>query len=73
MENFTTFPIPLDQLGGMTQQEANDNLESTKKRDKKKDDYCEDNGLLLLRIPYWDKVNIKQLVSEFVRNNVLVR
>ena len=57
--------------GGMTQQEAQYNLESTQRRDKIKDDYCEDNGLLLLRIPYWDKGDIKQLVSEFVNDNVL--
>ena len=65
---FHYFPI---RKGGMTQQEAQNNLESTQRRDKIKDDYCKENGLLLLRIPYWDKGNIKQLVSAFIDDNLV--
>ncbi len=34
-------------------------FEDTKKRDKIKDEYCKDNGIKLIRIPYWEMNNKK--------------
>jgi len=58
-------------MGNMTEEEAKQNLETTKKRDKLKDDYCNENCYLLLRIPYWEKQNIKKIVEEFVNENLV--
>ena len=58
--------------GGISEDRAQENLESTQRRDKLKDDYCNDHGYLLLRIPYFEKDNIEVLVSEFINDNLLV-
>jgi hypothetical protein len=63
-----TLPI---RYGGISQEKAESNLKSSKIRDKIKDDYCDNNGLLLLRIPYYEKENIISLVSDFVYENTL--
>lgn len=34
--------------------------------DKKKDKYCKDNNIPLLRIPYWEFDNIEKLLSKFL-------
>lgn len=34
--------------------------------DKRKDKYCKDNNIPLLRIPYWEFNNIEKLLSEFL-------
>ena len=49
-----------------TPEEAEIKLAQIKLRDKIKDDYCNDNGFLLLRIPYWENNNINQIVSDFI-------
>ena len=46
-----------------------DKLENTQYRDKLKNDYCNDNGYLLLRIPYTQYENMETLVVEFIRDN----
>ena len=50
-------------FGGMSKEQANEAFEKTKKYDKLKDDYCNDNGYLLLRIPYTEYKNIETLVE----------
>jgi hypothetical protein len=62
------FPI---RYGGISEEKAQENLESSQRRDKIKDQYCDDNGYLLLRIPYWEKKNIEKLVSEFIHENFI--
>ena len=57
--------------GGVSQERAEENLRSSKIRDKIKDDYCDNNGLLLLRIPYYEKENIISLVSDFINENLI--
>ena len=52
--------------GGISEEKALENLETAKKRDKIKNDYCADNGFPLLRIPYWKKDNIEELVEAFI-------
>jgi very-short-patch-repair endonuclease len=54
---------PVEHWGG---QKA---FEQTKKYDKLKDDYCNDNGYLLLRIPYTEYGNIPQLITDFICEN----
>lgn len=61
--------FPIKKSREMTQEQAEDNLKTIQKRDKIKDDYCNDNGFLLLRIPYWDKANVESLVSDFINKN----
>ena len=46
-----------------------DKLEDTQYRDKLKNDYCNDNGYMLLRIPYTEYENMEKLVVEFIRDN----
>lgn len=36
----------------------------TQTRDSIKNKYCEDNGIKLLRIPYWDFKNIDEILSK---------
>lgn len=39
-------------------------FKETKKRDKIKTNYCKDNNITLLRIPYWDFNNIEEILRE---------
>jgi len=39
-------------------------FETRQKCDKIKTDYAAANGITLIRIPYWEKANIKTLLSE---------
>lgn len=36
-----------------------------------KDEYCDNNGFMLLRIKY-DNSNIKQVVCDFINENLLI-
>lgn len=38
------------------------------KRDRIKNDYCEKNGITLIRIPYWERKNITQILEEHIRH-----
>ena len=53
-------------FGGMSQEKAKKALQKQKAHDKLKDDYCFENGFLLLRIPYTQFGNIPQIVTEFI-------
>ena len=39
----------------------------TQERDKIKNQYCEDNNINLLRIPYWEKENIETIISNHLQ------
>ena len=41
-------------------------LEDRQKRDEIKTQYCNDNGINLIRIPYWEKDNIESILSEWL-------
>lgn len=43
----------------------NENLELNQKRDAIKDRYCKDNSISLLRIPYTEKDNLKDILSAY--------
>ncbi len=52
--------------GGITEQEAQENLAGSKRRDAIKDDYYVANSIPILRIAFYNKDNIEKLISEFV-------
>lgn len=47
--------------------EAEQNFKRTQKHDKIKNLYCEDNHINLLRIPYWEKENINEIISNYLQ------
>lgn len=42
---------------------VNDRLETTQRHDKIKTQYCKDNNICLLRIPYWEQDNIENILA----------
>ena len=58
---------PIDFFGGQEQfeyQRQNDNIKSQ---------YCKDNNIPLLRIPYWDFNNIEQILEEWLHKHDLLQ
>lgn len=45
--------------------------EKTIKHDQMKNDYCNKNNILLLRIPYWEFDNIENILDNYLLNNNL--
>ena len=56
-------------FGGISKEQANEAFEKQKKYDKLKDDYCNEKGYLLLRIPYTAYKNIEILICDFIQEN----
>lgn len=50
------------------QQWADKQFSNVKQKDAIKNQYCIDNNIPLFRIPYWEKKNIKEIVSELINN-----
>lgn len=50
-----------------------ENLKQVKKDDLKKDTYCKENNILLIRIPYFDynKIDIEMLIPEIYKKELL--
>ena len=48
-------------------------LTNTQIRDKIKTDYCKNNHIPLLRIPYWDANNAEQLICNFIKLHKRIR
>lgn len=47
------------------------NLKRTQMHDKIKNDYCKNNNIRLIRIPYWEQNNIEEyLISELSKDNI---
>lgn len=46
--------------------EGINDLEYSKRRDAIKTQYCEENDILLLRIPYWEKDNIESILTDWL-------
>ena len=65
---FHYFPV---RISTTRPEAAEANFVQIKKHDKIKNDYCNDNGLLLLRIPYWEKNNINKIVSDFIAEHTV--
>lgn len=49
-------------------QYTNDSFEVMQIHDNRKDQYCEDNNIPLLRIPYWDFNNISQILDDKIKD-----
>lgn len=45
-----------------------DGFKDTQIHDKRKNQYCKDNNIPLLRIPYWDFDNIEDVLAKFLQN-----
>lgn len=54
-------------FGGMSQEEAEENLKLQQESDKIKDNYCIENNFNLLRIPYWEKENIETIINNHLQ------
>ena len=55
---------PINYSGNV--EEAELQFEYTKRNDKIKNQYCLDNNIALLRIPFWEKDNIKNIIDNFL-------
>lgn len=55
-------------FNGVSKEQAVINHLSTVKHDKIKNEYCNNNGITLLRIPYYDFNNIEILMKSFIDN-----
>ena len=51
-------------FGGITDEEAEENFKIVKYHDALKTKYCEDHNITLIRIPYWEKPNLKEVLLE---------
>lgn len=57
-------PIKFNQ--NITDEDVELNFKHLKNRDKIKTNYCKDNNIPLLRIPYWEFDNIEQILIEYI-------
>lgn len=51
-------------FGGITKEQAVENLKQYQLRDDIKTIYCQDNNIKLLRIPYWEINNIEEILNK---------
>lgn len=49
-------------FGGISQEQAEENLRLCQLKDDIKNQYCKDKNLTLIRIPYWEFNNIEQII-----------
>lgn len=56
--------IPIPRTSDMSEDEALKLLYRTQFHDKIKTQYCIDNNIRLIRIPYWERKNIKKFLAE---------
>lgn len=54
-------------FGGISEERAKENLEGCKLRDSIKDNFCQVNGIKLLRIPYTQFNNIESIITSIIR------
>lgn len=52
-----------------TQEIVERNFRRGQRRDELKDEYCKENNISLMRIPYWEKENIPSILDDFFQNN----
>lgn len=50
--------------GNMTQKKAEENLRIIQYHDQIKNDYCKKNKIPLIRIPYWEKDNLEEILFD---------
>lgn len=54
-------------FGKWSDEELMSNFEKTQKYDQLKNEYCKQNNIYLLRIPYWEKENIKEIINNHLQ------
>lgn len=59
-------PIPRK---GMSKEQAKEQLIIIQKHDKIKTEYCKNNNIPLIRIPYWEKNNIESFLYQKLFEN----
>ena len=58
--------------GHMTEEDAEENLKQVQFRDNIKNEYCKQNNIPLIRIPYWEKDNLEEfLLTNLSKYNVI--
>lgn len=62
--------IPID-FGGKGQEWAEEQFKIQQYRDNAKNTYCQQNNINLLRIPYWEKDNIKSIIKNKIQELLL--
>ena len=63
-------PIP---HGSISHEEAEENLKIVQKHDKIKTQYCKDNNIPLIRIPYWENKNLyNYLITQLKQHKINV-
>lgn len=55
-------------FGSKNSDKIEQNFLTCQKHDKIKDNYCEEHGIKLIRIPYWDKNNIEKILTRELTN-----
>lgn len=61
---------PID-FAGRGKEWAENNLKEVQERDARKNKYCQDNNINLLRIPYWEKDNIESIIKNKIQELLL--
>ena len=59
-------------FGGCSKETAIKNLESAKIRDKIKNDFCKENNIPMLRIPYWKFDKIESILEKELKKHNLI-
>lgn len=60
-------------LSGMTDESAAERFELIQRHDKIKTQYCSDNNIPLIRIPYWESEDLEYfLFDEFKKYGVII-
>ena len=49
-------------FGGISDEEAEENLLKVQYHDAIKNEYCKNHDIPLIRVPYWEKHNIKEFI-----------
>ena len=60
------------QIGRMSKEDAIKNYESQVLRDNIKNDFCIENDIPMLRIPYWDYENVEEIVFDNLVNHSIL-
>lgn len=70
--NIRTFMMEYDGEFHYKKFYENDGYEILKKHDERKNEYCEQNNIPLVRIPYWEFDNIEEILKkELIKYNVI--
>ncbi len=54
-------------FNGISQEEAEENFKLIQIKDKIKNEYCQNNNIILLRIPYWEFNNIENILNNLLQ------